>query len=115
MSHEVYVHFLSGGPFDGDHVPNKRPWENLVVTKYCDFHKEHLRKTGDYKEPENCPNCKKHKYSKVEREGWQEADCPGLEVITPDGVDQSPIIHRVDMDYEGEVNEASEPGSEEGD
>lgn len=102
MSHQVHVHFLSGGPFDGDQIPNGRPWEKLEVTKYCDFHKEELRKNFSY-EYQNCPDCKKHKYIKVEPEGFQEADCPGLEVITPDGVDQAPIIHRVNMNYEGQV------------
>ena len=102
MSHEVYVHFLSGGPFDGDRIPNKRPWERLTVTKYCEPHKESMKRF-DLDECENCPDCKKHRYIKVEAEGWQEADCPGLEVITPDGVDQAPIIHRVNMNYEGPV------------
>ncbi len=103
MSHEVHVHFLSGGPFDGDRIPNKRPWEKLVVTKYCEPHKESLKDLFNLDECENCPACKKHKYVKFEPNEWQEADCPGLEVITPDGVDQAPIIHRVDMVWEGEV------------
>lgn len=102
MSQTVYVHFLSGGPFDGDHVPNGRQWDSLVVTKYCDLHKEEYDKTG-VDESEHCINCKKYKYNHVDAEGFQEADCPGLEVITQDGVDQSPIIHRVNMDYGGQV------------
>lgn len=107
MSHEVYVHFLKGGPFDGDRVPNRRAWESLIVTKYCDFHREEIKKNYNLENSEKCPDCKKHKYIQVEAEGFQEADCPGLEVITPDGVDQAPIIHRVNMDYEGQVSYAS--------
>jgi hypothetical protein len=101
MSHEVYVHFLSGGPFDGDKVPNSRPWENLIVTKYCEFHKENSKKTG-VDGSEHCPDCKKYKYVHVEADKFQEADVPGLEVITQEGVDQAPIIHRINMDYEGQ-------------
>jgi hypothetical protein len=101
--HEVYVHFLNGGPFDGDKVPNRRPWENLVVTKYCDFHQKELKNNFSY-DFENCISCKRHKYIKTEPEGFQEADCLGLEVITPDGIDQAPIIHRVNMNYKGETS-----------
>jgi hypothetical protein len=91
---EVFVHFLNGGPADGDQIPNHRPWDTLVVTKYCDPAKHEAH-------PEPCQNCKKHKYIKIEQETFQEADCPGLEVITQDGVDQAPILHRVNMEYEG--------------
>lgn len=94
---EVYVHYLSGGPFDGDHIPNKRPWINLILTKPCEIHKQYHNL-----EEEDCPNCKKYKYVTVDK-GFKEADCPSLEVITPDGVDESPITHRIDMNYEGPV------------
>ncbi len=104
MSHEVYVHYLNGGPFDGDHTPNGRPWKRLVVTKACEKHKD----PWEYAETETCDDCKKHEYVQYEPDEFREADCPGLEVITQDGVDQAPIIHRVDMKYNGVLNETGE-------
>jgi len=71
-----YIHHLHDGPFDGDKVPNHRPWENLVVTKYCPLHKED-KFSYDF---EKCPDCKKHKYLKSEI-----------------------VDYRVDMIYEGEA------------
>jgi len=94
---EVYVHFLSGGPCDGDRVPNHRAWEHLVITHNCELHKQ----CYDHNVYDNCPDCKKHNYVRVESDEFQEADCPGLEVITKDGVEQAPIIHRVNMQHEG--------------
>jgi hypothetical protein len=101
MAHEVYVHFLSGGPHDGDRVPNHRPWEDLVITTYCEKHKEGYT---EMEVSDACPDCKKHKYTKFESNEFKEADCPGLEVVTQDGVEQAPIIHRVDMAYQGVVS-----------
>lgn len=93
---DVYVHFLSGGPQDGDKVPNHRPWENLVITHYCDKHKKGFT---EMEVSDACPDCKKHEYVKFEPNEFREAVWPELEVITQDGVEKSPVIHRVDMKY----------------
>jgi hypothetical protein len=98
MIHEVYMHFLNGGPYDGDHAPNKEPFEKIILTETCEAHRN---KPWEYEKTETCPNCKRHKYIRFYPEGFKEADCPGLEVITPDGIDNAPIIYRVDMKYEG--------------